>query len=145
MADDENPISEVRDELDGHETADEKREREAREVAERETAARESEREKRGEELRAIDSKVTKLCEDMQSWKTETFSAIEKMGEALTRSTREALEAARETPQPVLPQNPPPPAPESVEPQNPPAPSAEGDRPAAKTAQKPSAKKLRFL
>lgn len=145
MGDKENPIGEVREELDEHETADEKREREAHEASERETAARESEHEKRGEELRAIDSKVTKLCEDMQSWKTETFSAIEKMGEALTQSTREALEAARETPQLVLPQNPPAPQPEPVELQNPPAPSAEDGHPAAKTAQKPSAKKLRFL
>lgn len=145
MADEENPIGEVREELTEHETADEKREREAREVAERETAARESEHEKRGEDLRAIDSKVTKLCEDVEAWKTQTFSAIEKMGEALTQSTREALEAVRETPQPVLPQNPPAPQPEPVEPQNPPAPSAEDGHPAAKTAQKPSAKKLRFL
>lgn len=137
MADEKNPISEVREELDEHETADEKREREAREAAEHEAAAHE----KGGEELRAIDSKITKLCEDIESWKTQTSLAIEKMGEALTQSTREALAAAQETPRPVLPQNPPPP----VEPQNPPVPSAGGDRPAAKTAQKPSAKKLRFL
>lgn len=140
MEPEENPIEKIREKLDEHETADEKREREAREAAEHEAAAHE----KGGEELRAIDSKVTKLCEDIESWKTQTFSAIEKMGEALTQSTREALEAARETPQPVLPQNPPPVEP-SVEPRNPPAPSVEDDRPEAKTAQKPSTKKLRFL
>lgn len=135
----ENPLEKLHEELD--ETAEQKRKREEREAK----AAADAEKEKHGEELRAIDTKVTKLCEDVESWKTQTFSAIEKMAEQFQESTQAALREARETPQPVEPQNPPAPAPVPVEPQNPP-PSDADDPPAAKTEHgKAKGKKMRFL
>lgn len=134
---DENPLEQLHEELETHETADEKRVREETERHARES----SEREKRGEEIRAIDSKLTKLQEDISTWQTQTSSALEKMAETFQQSTRAALETLAAKPSPVEPQNPPAP----VSPETASLESDGDDHPAAKTARKPAGKKLRFL
>lgn len=150
---DENPIAVVKDELaatetaieTGDETAERERiEKEAREKAERE-AAENAEHEKRGEEIKALDDRVTKLSEDIESWKTQTLSAVEKTTAELQQSIHELSEAQATRPEPVQPQNPLPPVPPETEtPASPP--SVEAGRPAAKTDKEtPRKRNLRFL
>lgn len=140
---DENPIEQVREELDTEtpeeKTARETAEREAAEKAEHE-AAEKAAREKHEADFAALDARVTKLGEDVEAWKTQISSGLEKTQAELRQSIRELSEAAQARPLPVEPQNPPPPA----EPQNPPPSGADG-HPAAKTGQAERKRNLRFL
>lgn len=139
MTDEKNPIEEVKEELD-KDAGKENPEPEPKEEI--------KEHEKTGEELRALDSKITKLCEDVESWKMETNATLQKMAEDLTSSTRQALESLHQKPQVIQPVNPPAPESGSETPSPNPRQENAGDRKEAKTKGEPKpspGKKRRFL
>ena len=132
MADEKDPLESVKDQLADEKTGDEKPP-----VKETETTPEKKE----NQELQALDSKLSKLCEDVQSWKNQTLSEVVQTREVLKQSTLEALEMLAKKPEPVAPQNPPPPP----EPSEAPPSDADG-RPEAKTGRKmPPVKKRRLL
>jgi hypothetical protein len=139
MADEKDPIEQVKEEL-AEDTGEEK--------TAPESSEEKKEHEKTGEELRALDTKISKLCEDVESWKTETNVALQKMAEDLTSSTRQALESLHQKPQVIQPVNPPAPEPGQEIPSPSPHQENADDRKAAKTKGEPKpspGKKRRFL
>ena len=136
MADEKDPLESVKDQLADEKTGDEKTGDEKPPVKETETPPEKKE----NQELQALDSKVTKLCEDIESWKNQTLSEVVQTREVLKQSTLEALEMLARKPEPVAPQNPPPPA----DPQELPPSDADG-RPEAKTGRKAAPVKKRRL
>lgn len=139
MADEKDPLEQVKENL-----ADDA----GKEKPAQEPAPEIKEHEKTGEELRALDTKISKLCEDVESWKTETNTTLQKMAEDLTSSTRQALESLHQKPQVIQPVNPPAPEPGQEVPSPSPHQENADDRKAAKTKGEPKpspGKKRRFL
>lgn len=130
MADETDPLAEVKKELGDVKPPEPERESETP-----------AEHEKQGEELRSIDGNVKKLCEDVESWKTETnqtLSELRTQTEALQQSIRELSEV--KAPEPAIVAIAP--APDSPEPKSPE--NADGQK-GAETAPAPTKPRKRFV